>query len=246
MSAEDLPIVLLPGLQSDARSWHYQLEHFRGRREVIVPHGHQFCRSIPEMAETVIVQLPPRFHLVVWSMGGYIGFEMFGAVAERVESFVVIATSARPDLPEQTARRHELIALAEARGIAAAAEDGNRQSLHDPDALDPTVRAAVLAAWSDIGLEAYKGQQQAIMDRADVRPKLGAIRVPPLVIVGTEDAVIPPECGREIHRLIEGAEKREIPSCGHCPPLERPDLVNAWLDEWCRSRAESGRSPLTA
>ena len=47
-------IVLLAGLQSDHRSWTYQIEHLKGRYDVIVPEGHHALGSIPEMAQRVL------------------------------------------------------------------------------------------------------------------------------------------------------------------------------------------------
>ena len=57
------PLVLLPGLQSDHRSWLNQTRHFSASRQVIVPQRHQHCLSIAAMGEKVLEQLPPRFHL---------------------------------------------------------------------------------------------------------------------------------------------------------------------------------------
>src|SRR5690606_18055423 len=109
---EFAPLVLLPGLQSDHRSWVHQLRHFEGRREVIVPRGQQFCDSLEAMADSVIAQLPRRFHLVAWSMGGYIAFEMLPRIRERLVSLMLVDTTARPEKPEDTARRLEMIAKA--------------------------------------------------------------------------------------------------------------------------------------
>jgi 3-oxoadipate enol-lactonase len=56
----------------------------------------------------------------------------------------------------------------------------------------------------------------------DLRPLLGRIANPTLVVVGTLDAATPPELARELAAGIRGATLREIPDCGHCPPLQEP------------------------
>ena len=57
----------------------------------------------------------------------------------------------------------------------------------------------------------------------DLRPHLGAIGNPTLVIAGGADATTPPEMGAELAAGVRGAEFVTIHDCGHCPPLERPE-----------------------
>ncbi len=56
----------------------------------------------------------------------------------------------------------------------------------------------------------------------DLRPALGAIRNPTLVVVGALDATTPPALARELAAGIGGAALVEIAGCAHCPPLEKP------------------------
>src|SRR5262249_47023706 len=90
----------------------------------------------------------------------------------------------------------------------------------------------VYQAAMDIGLEAYKGQQHAIIHRPDARPDLSLITCPTLVIVGDSDTVTPPDCAREIHAAIAGSRLEIVADCGHCAPLEYSDLVNHLFDGW--------------
>ena len=78
------PLVLLPGLQSDHRSWVNQTRHFSPSRQVIVPQRHQHCDTIGATAERVLEQLPPRFHLAAWSMGGYIALQLLPQLVGRL------------------------------------------------------------------------------------------------------------------------------------------------------------------
>ena len=226
------PLVLLPGLQSDHRSWVHQIRHFELQREVIVPRGHQFCSSIPDMADSVLAQLPDRFHLAAWSMGGYVAFRLLENIRERMISLILVSTSARPEDPASTQRRFELMALAERQGMAVSQKLSISQSCLDDGRLDPDVRKGVYQAAVDIGLEAYKGQQHAIIARPAARPDLSRIACPMLMIVGDSDTVTPPDCAREIHAAVQGSRLEIVPDCGHCAPLEYPDLVNGLFDDW--------------
>ncbi|MEM0908434.1 MAG: alpha/beta hydrolase [Pseudomonadota bacterium] len=227
-----LPIVLLPGLQSDHRAWHNQVTALGGDRSIIVPHGQQFCASIEEMAACVLAQLPPRFHLVAWSMGGYIAFRALTEIKDRMASLVLVGTSARPDTPEQTERRLALIEIAQREGILTAAHQSLGTSYHDHTALPALTKDHIFTAWLDIGAAAFALQQHAIIARPDTRERLSTIGVPTLIIVGEDDQVTPPFCAQELHSRIAESTLRIIPRCGHCPPLEQPDLVNGWLSDW--------------
>ncbi|MCQ8240073.1 alpha/beta fold hydrolase [Rhizosaccharibacter radicis] len=67
------------------------------------------------------------------------------------------------------------------------------------------------------------------MEAADafVDGRLGAIRVPTLVVWGGDDRLVPLADGRDYAARIAGARLVVVPDCGHAPPVERPQ---AWLD----------------
>ena len=56
----------------------------------------------------------------------------------------------------------------------------------------------------------------------DLRPRLGAIANPTLVIAGGADTTTPPEMGDELAAGLGDAEFVVLENCGHCPPLESP------------------------
>ena len=47
---------------------------------------------------------------------------------------------------------------------------------------------------------------------------------PTLVVWGREDRVVPVVCGEQYRRAIPGARLRVLETCGHLPPIERPDV----------------------
>ena len=239
------PLVLLPGLQSDHRSWVNQTRYFEGSRPVIVPQRHQHCDTIEAMCDRVFEQLPPRFHLAAWSMGGYIALQLLPRVSGRLLSLILISTSARPEDPSSTARRMEILDLAQREGMAVANPRTMSQACLDFGAVDPVIRGGLRDASVALGYEAYRGQQQAIINRPDSRDMLSLIDCPTLVMVGDSDTVTPPDCAAEIHSRVPGSRLIVLPRCGHCAPLEYPDLVNDMLGQWCRSHdlaAEGGDS----
>ncbi|MBN9334641.1 alpha/beta hydrolase [Devosia sp.] len=226
------PLVLLPGLQSDHRSWHYQIQHFGGKRPLIVPEGQQYCDSIEAMADVVLEQLPARCHLAAWSMGGYIALAAMPRFRERLISLILVDTSARPEDPASTNRRKSLLELAEREGIVAAAIVNSTQSALHAGALPLELRQSLVSAWDDFGVEAYRGQQNAIMQRPDTRANLALIDCPTLIVVGEADTTTPPECSYELQAGIDGSELHVIDKSGHCVPYEQPHAFNVLVEQW--------------
>ena len=68
----------------------------------------------------------------------------------------------------------------------------------------------------------------ASLNGYDLRPQLGQLRVPALVLQG-EDDVIPVEASATMARLT-GADLRLIPRCGHVPYVEAPTEFVRVLD----------------
>ena len=62
-----------------------------------------------------------------------------------------------------------------------------------------------------------------LAQRYDVRPALGTIGIPALVLVGDSDWVCPPAAARAIAAGMPDARLVEIRDCGHFPFAERPD-----------------------
>ena len=61
----------------------------------------------------------------------------------------------------------------------------------------------------------------------DLKPRLGSIRVPTLVLHGTRDLIVLPRDGRALAAAIPGAESVAIPGAGHVPTMTRPASVSA-------------------
>ena len=64
-------------------------------------------------------------------------------------------------------------------------------------------------------------QQVAAVLGWDAWERLGAIRVPTLVVAGDADRLVPPENSRRIAEAIPGARLVLLPGAGHLFPLER-------------------------
>lgn len=238
----EYPVVFVPGLQSDHRAWTPQIRYFVPRREVIVPADYQFEPTIAAMADVVFDQLPPRFHLVPWSMGGYIALHLLPRLRQRLASLILVATSARAETPDNAARRAAAIRLAETQGMRAAAQHSMAQGSFDPSCLDPDVCQAIIQSKVDLGLDAFRSQQSAIIHRRPTFANLPCIDAPSLIIAGADDNVVSADCAAELHQQIPGSTLHVFEQCGHYPPLEYPDRFNRLLQDWFTRQEAALRS----
>lgn len=229
---DNLPLVLVPGLLSDATTWKAQIHCFGARYQLIVPQVHIDAPSIAAMAEAILATLPSRFALVGWSMGGYISFEMMRRAPGRISRLALISTSARADAPESAPERRESVMIAREHGASVAWRQKMGLSFHRPDRLPPDVIAELEAMTDKLGADRYASQQEAIIARADSRDILPAITCPTIVICGTHDSRTPPVHSWEIASAVAGAELHLLAECGHCSPIEDPRTVNALLGAW--------------
>jgi 3-oxoadipate enol-lactonase len=71
----------------------------------------------------------------------------------------------------------------------------------------------------------------------DLRPSLGGIRNPALVLCGALDQTTPPALAQEVAKTIPGARYVEIAGSGHCPMLEQPRALVAAMSAFLEGGA---------
>lgn len=226
-----IPLILLPGMPLDAALWEHQTQHLAEVAEVSVCMITQ-ANAMADLARLVLAQAPARFALAGLSMGGYVALEIMRQAPERVLKLALLDTNARPDTPEQTANRRAAIELAQQGRMRAVMAGMVAKLIHPGRLNERDLVESVYAQAERVGAEAYARQQTAIMNRADSRPDLPAIRCPTAVICGRQDALTPPEVHVEMADAIPGARFLPIEECGHLAPMERPQAVTALLREW--------------
>lgn len=229
--ASVLPLLLVPGLLCSARLYAPQIAALWPFGPVTVA-DHRRDDKVAAIAARILADSPPRFALAGLSLGGYIAFAMLRQAPERIAKLALLDTSARPDTAEQSARRENFIAMAEAGELTEVVDTLTRVYLHRNRHNDDALKRVVQDMAADTGVEAFVRQQKAIMSRMDSRPLLATIRCPTLVLVGDGDELTPPDLSKEICTGISGARLVVVPDCGHLSTIEKPNAVNAALAEW--------------
>ncbi|WP_243768426.1 alpha/beta fold hydrolase [Leifsonia sp. TF02-11] len=113
----------------------------------------------------------------------------------------------------------------DARGLAEAAWHDPDKGYRDPASLTDAQRAIQEANGRTMAVIAGAG-----MGDPGLLGRLGAVRVPTLMVWGASDRIVTPAYGRAVARAIPGARFVEIPEAGHLPQLEAPDATWAAID----------------
>ena len=224
-------MVLVPGLFATPRFYAEQLPSLWQAGSVQFA-THTRDETMPDLARRILGDAPQRFALVGHSMGGYIAFEMLRQAPQRIERVAFLDTSARPDAPEQSERRRQLIEQAAQGRYADIADQLYPNLVHSARHADTELREIVRQMARDTGAAAFIRQERAIIARADSRPMLADIRCPALVLVGAQDALTPPERADEIAEGVAGSVRIVVPDCGHMCALEKPQAVSEALAQW--------------
>jgi len=178
-----------------------------------------------------------RAHVIGRSMGGMIAQLMAGDHPRRVSSLASIMSStgnpglpsAAPDIMAMLTRRapHPVDDEEEfvAHGLAFANRIGGTRFPIDREAHRAMILEESRRAYDPAG---FGRQIAAIAATGDIRPRLARIRVPTLVVHGSDDALIPPACGEDTAASIPGSEFLLIEGMGHdLPAALHQTLVEA-------------------
>jgi pimeloyl-ACP methyl ester carboxylesterase len=226
-----VPTLFIPGLALSPRLYAEQLPAAWRLGPVGVA-DHTRDDSMASIARRVLNTAPARFALVGLSMGGYVAFEIMRQAPERVTRLGLLDTTARPDTIEQTAKRKEMIALAQNGRFSEVPDLLFPRLVHKDHVGDEQLRGLVRLMAVETGAEAFVRQQTAIMTRPDSRPTLAAVACPTLVVVGDGDELTPPDLAREIASGVRGARLAIVPDAGHLSTLEQPAHVARLLGDW--------------
>jgi 3-oxoadipate enol-lactonase len=159
------------------------------------------------------------------SLGGMTAMWVAAEAPERIGRLVPACTA--PHLGPRS-MWDDRIATVESEGVAPLA-DATMERWLTPEASPDTVdwlRGILVSTPPD----GYAGGCAAVRD-LDLRPRLGRIRAPTLVIAADDDLSTPPEHGRAIADGIPGARLTVLEHARHMANAERPRAFNAALIE---------------
>lgn len=239
-------IVFLHGLLGSSKSWAFQFDHFGKSCRTIAwdAPGYGASAPVPASIDAYAEALRAFFATLGLSKVCLVGHSMGGAVATRLSarhpdlvSRLVLSCShpgygapeTTPMPPKFEQRMHDLEEL----GRAAYGEARARDLLPMPVAARLRGYAAEVAAEVD-----PDGLRRAtrMLQLADNRPLLSALRMPVLVLTGAVDTVVTPALKAELRRLLPSARHIDMPGIGHAPYFQAPDYYDGLIENFISAK----------
>ncbi|MFF7124305.1 4-carboxymuconolactone decarboxylase [Streptomyces sp. NPDC016566] len=235
---EDAPVLILgPSLGTTWHMWDRQVpeltKQWRVFRFDLPGHGGAPAHpagSVGELAARLLVTLDAlgvqRFGYAGCALGGAIGIELALRHPERLASLALVAASPRFGTPDEFRQRGVVVRTNGLDPIARTSPD--RWFTGGFAAAQPAITewAVQMVRTTDPGC--YIAACEALAG-FDVRPEIGRIGAPTLVLVGSEDQVTGPAEARTLVAGIPDARLAVVPGASHLVPVEQPGAVTDLL-----------------
>jgi pimeloyl-ACP methyl ester carboxylesterase len=241
------PLLFLHGVGGAAAAWDRQLPYFAAHgypvRAWNQPGYGGTSPVEPYDLEHVAAALAREIGaepavLIGHSMGGFVAQEAYARYPERVRALVLCFTSAsfggtgsdfaRQFIAARIGPLDEGKTMAEVAARVIPAMRGQRS-----DAEGVALAQRLMAA---VPPETYR-KAVRLLTTFDQRERLAGIRVPTLVLAGSDDRVAPAAVMERMAQKIPGAEYVLLEGCGHLGPMDQPDRFNAVLAGFLERRA---------
>ncbi|MFJ7150593.1 4-carboxymuconolactone decarboxylase [Streptomyces sp. NPDC100445] len=235
---EDAPVLILgPSLGTTWHMWDRQVpelaKQWRVFRFDMPGHGGAPAHpagSVAELTARLLVTLDAlgvqRFGYAGCALGGAVGIELALRHPERLASLALVAASPRFGTADEFRQRGVIVRTNGLDPIARTAPD--RWFTGGFAAAQPAITewAVQMVRTTDPGC--YIAACEALAG-FDVRPELGRVGVPTLVLVGADDQVTGPAEARTLVAGIPDARLAVVPGASHLVPVEQPAAVTDLL-----------------
>ena len=232
-SGEGPPLFLLHSLLSDRASFDAIVPLLSPSFRVIVPELPGFGLSpavgggLAEVADRIAAAVKDAAGgeqpIVLGNgYGGFVALQMAIRHPELAAKYILADCGAAFSEPGRQAFRN-MAAAAEAKGLAAITDVAMRR-LFAPEFQDahPDLMADRRAAFLRTDGKVFRAACTALAE-LDLRPELGKVTVPVLVLVGEHDEATPPPMSHELAAGLPNARLKIIAGCAHVPQLQAPE-----------------------
>ncbi|TCO50636.1 alpha/beta fold hydrolase [Actinocrispum wychmicini] len=221
-------LVLVHGHPFDRTMWRPQLDRFSQTHRVIVPdlrgYGESpvvpgtfdmFARDIKDLLDRLGVDEVVMGGL---SMGGQIAMEFHRLFPTRLRAWLLADTFPGVDTPDGRQFRYDTADRLEQEGMAGYADEVIWKMVSPRN---EHAAAHVLRMMRDAPPLGAAAALRARAERPDYVHMLTQVRIPTLIVAGSEDSYTPVSVAEEMHGLIAGSELAVIEGAAHLPNLER-------------------------
>jgi 3-oxoadipate enol-lactonase len=231
------PLVLLHSLLSDRASFDRIVPELSETFRVIVPElpgfggSHVVSGGLAAVADRMagaIDDCADGEDVIVLGngYGGFVALQMAIRHPNIATKLILADCGAAFSEPGREAFR-TMAAVSKAKGLSAVTDVAMRR-LFAPEfqEANPDLMRDRREAFLKTDPEVFRAACNALA-ALDLRPQLGQVKVPVLVLVGEHDEATPPPMSAEIAAGLPQARLKIIPGCAHVPQLQAP---SAFLD----------------
>ena len=222
---------MVPGMMCDERIFSPQIEELSQNLEVTIADISNFS-SVSELASDVLKKAPKSFSLLGHSMGGIVAMEIYSQEPKRIEKLILMDTNPKAELDEVKLKREPQIREVNKGKLLEVMRDEMKPNYLAESENKRSVLNVCMDMALTLGPDVFINQSRALQSRLDQQNTIQSIKIPVLIMCGSEDKLCPVERHEMMHNMISNSDLKIINNAGHMPTLEQPRETTEVLKEW--------------
>ena len=222
---------MVPGMMCDERIFSPQIEELSQNLEVTIADISNFS-SVSELASDVLKKAPKSFSLLGHSMGGIVAMEIYSQQPKRIEKLILMDTNPKAELDEVKLKREPQIREVNKGKLLEVMRDEMKPNYLAESENKRSVLNVCMDMALTLGPDVFINQSRALQSRLDQQNTIQSIKIPVLIMCGSEDKLCPVERHEMMHNMISDSDLIIINNAGHMPTLEQPRETTEVLKEW--------------
>ena len=222
---------MVPGMMCDERIFSPQIEELSQNLEVTIADISNFS-SVSELASDVLKKAPKSFSLLGHSMGGIVAMEIYSQEPKRIEKLILMDTNPKAELDEVKLKREPQIKEVNKGKLLEVMRDEMKPNYVAESENKRSVLNVCMDMALTLGPDVFINQSRALQSRLDQQNTIQSIKIPVLIMCGSEDKLCPVERHEMMHNMISDSDLIIINNAGHMPTLEQPRETTEVLKEW--------------
>ena len=222
---------MVPGMMCDERIFSPQIEALSQNLEVTIADISNFS-SVRELASDVLKKAPKKFSLLGHSMGGIVAMEIYSQEPNRIEKLILMDTNPKAELDEVKLKREPQIREVNKGKLLEVMRDEMKPNYLAESENKRSVLNVCMDMALNLGPDVFINQSRALQSRLDQQNTIQSIKIPVLILCGSEDKLCPVERHEMMHNMITDSDLKIINNAGHMPTLEQPRETTEVIKEW--------------
>ncbi len=222
---------MVPGMMCDERIFSPQIEELSQNLEVTIADISNFS-SVSELASDVLKKAPKSFSLLGHSMGGIVAMEIYSQEPKRIEKLILMDTNPKAELDEVKLKREPQIKEVNKGKLLEVMRDEMKPNYLAESENKRSVLNVCMDMALTLGPDVFINQSRALQSRLDQQNTIQSIKIPVLIMCGSEDKLCPVERHEMMHNMISDSDLIIINNAGHMPTLEQPRETTEVIKEW--------------